>query len=283
MYVRLAFAVAAHLEPEILLVDEVLAVGDAAFQKKCLGKMGDVAREGRTIVFVSHNMAAIDQLCTKAIWLDRGRIVDEGRATDVIDRYNSSFAPEATGTFESANVTGDGNVELLSYTVTNGDGQMLPLPTTGHDVVLNVDIRVKSPIMRPASGVSIWSPGGALLTSLNTDHLGLELDSLPVGEHTVSVRLEKVPYLPGPHRVDFWVSGPGGHLYAHVEDAITFEIGDSPLYGTTLVDRGFGSVYTKIGVSIRPTDLAPLTGFSQDPGPNGHAVPVPVVQSSGHG
>jgi lipopolysaccharide transport system ATP-binding protein len=87
MYLRLAFAVAAHLEPEILLVDEVLAVGDAAFQKKCLGKMNKVAKEGRTILFVSHNMAAIANLCNKAILLQEGRSVLEGETKQVIDRY----------------------------------------------------------------------------------------------------------------------------------------------------------------------------------------------------
>src|ERR1700731_2551952 len=85
MYVRLAFAVAAHLEPEILLVDEVLAVGDASFQKKCLGKMGDVSREGRTIVFVSHNMAAVKALCQKAILMKDGVVAASGMVADVAD------------------------------------------------------------------------------------------------------------------------------------------------------------------------------------------------------
>jgi lipopolysaccharide transport system ATP-binding protein len=87
MYLRLAFAVAAHLEPEILLVDEVLAVGDAAFQKKCLGKMGDVSRQGRTIVFVSHNMTALRKLCRRAVWLDGGQVIETGDAGDVINHY----------------------------------------------------------------------------------------------------------------------------------------------------------------------------------------------------
>jgi lipopolysaccharide transport system ATP-binding protein len=87
MYVRLAFAVAAHLEPEILLVDEVLAVGDAAFQKKCLGKMGDVAKEGRTVLFVSHQMGSIAQLCTSAILLETGKISQSGPVSDVIANY----------------------------------------------------------------------------------------------------------------------------------------------------------------------------------------------------
>jgi lipopolysaccharide transport system ATP-binding protein len=281
MYVRLAFAVAAHLEQDILLVDEVLAVGDAAFQKKCMTKMGAVAREGRTIVFVSHNLAAIEQLCTTAIWLDRGQMVDQGPAGEVVGRYNASFAPEATGSFESAAVTGDGNVELLSYTVTNADGNILPLPITGHDVLINVDIRVKTPILRPASGVSVWSPGGALLTSLNTDHLGIELEPLEAGDHTVTVRLANIPYLPGPHRVDFWVSGPGGHLYAHVEDAISFEVGESALYGTTDVDRGFGCVYTKVEVSTRPADLAPILATHRPGVSNGTA--AELSQPAGHG
>jgi len=128
MYVRLAFAVAAHLEQEILLVDEVLAVGDAVFQQKCLTKMGEVAEQGRTIVLVSHNSVAIQQLCTSAIWLDGGRIVEAGTAGDVVEHYNASFAPSATGTFERSLVTGDGSVELLSYTVVNERGASLPVP-----------------------------------------------------------------------------------------------------------------------------------------------------------
>jgi lipopolysaccharide transport system ATP-binding protein len=87
MYVRLAFAVAAHLEPEILIVDEVLAVGDAGFQKKCLGKMGDVAQQGRTVLFVSHNMVAVQTLCERAIWLNQGKIASDGRSESVVRQY----------------------------------------------------------------------------------------------------------------------------------------------------------------------------------------------------
>src|SRR6202012_3581145 len=90
MYVRLAFAVAAHLEPEILVVDEVLAVGDAEFQKKCLGKMNEVSRrEGRTVLFVTHNMGIVTSLCPNVIWLDRGSICDMGPAREIIDLYMS--------------------------------------------------------------------------------------------------------------------------------------------------------------------------------------------------
>lgn len=91
MYVRLAFAVAAHLEPEILLVDEVLAVGDVAFQKKCLGKMENVAREGRTVLFVSHSMARIKELCPRCLWLDNGHIQKIGKTSSVIEAYLGNF------------------------------------------------------------------------------------------------------------------------------------------------------------------------------------------------
>jgi lipopolysaccharide transport system ATP-binding protein len=90
MYVRLAFAVAAHLEPEILIVDEVLAVGDAAFQKKCLGKMEDVGKEGRTVIFVSHQMAAIQNLCQRAIWLNQGELVNDAQTQIVVSKYLSA-------------------------------------------------------------------------------------------------------------------------------------------------------------------------------------------------
>src|SRR6476660_2885323 len=160
MYVRLAFAVAAHLEQEILIVDEVLAVGDSEFQQKCLTKMGEVADQGRTIVLVSHNLVAIEQLCTTAIWLEGGRIVQQGPAEEIVDAYNASFAPKAMGTFEDSHVSGDGSVELRSYTVLNEHGSPQPLPVTGEDVLLQVSLRVHRPIQRPAAGVSVWSPGG---------------------------------------------------------------------------------------------------------------------------
>src|SRR5258706_10564604 len=91
MYMRLAFAVAAHLEPEILLVDEVLAVGDASFQKKCLGKISDVARSGRTVLFVSHNMGAVTSLCNRCLLLENGKLVQDGPSAEVAATYQSSL------------------------------------------------------------------------------------------------------------------------------------------------------------------------------------------------
>jgi lipopolysaccharide transport system ATP-binding protein len=120
MYVRLAFAVAAHLEPEILIVDEVLAVGDAQFQKKCLGKMESAGREGRTVLFVSHNMVALKNLCEKAIWLNAGSVVANGRAEDVVTNYLDNGVPvnmhQVWGDPESA--PGNKSVRLHSVKIT---------------------------------------------------------------------------------------------------------------------------------------------------------------------
>jgi lipopolysaccharide transport system ATP-binding protein len=119
MYLRLAFAVAAHLEPEILIVDEVLAVGDASFQKKCLGKMGDVAKQGRTVLFVSHNMAAVAQLCEKVVWLEKGRTRKIGLADDVVKEYMTDAQEqiaERRWTYPG-DAPGDDRVRLLAVRV----------------------------------------------------------------------------------------------------------------------------------------------------------------------
>lgn len=114
MYVRLAFAVAAHLDPEILVVDEVLAVGDAAFQKKCLGKMGDVAGEGRTVLFVSHNMAAVATLCKNGVWLDQGQIKSHGAVNGIVQRYLSmNTQAQSRQEWDRAQAPGNEHVRLL--------------------------------------------------------------------------------------------------------------------------------------------------------------------------
>jgi len=132
MYLRLAFAVAAHLEPEILFVDEVLAVGDIGFQKKCLGKMGDVAREGRTILFVSHNMGAIRALCTRGIVLDRGRVVADTDVGSGIETYHRLSA-EAVGTEIAPGRGGIASPRLVSHAGrTIGQGEAFEVSTTIH-------------------------------------------------------------------------------------------------------------------------------------------------------
>jgi lipopolysaccharide transport system ATP-binding protein len=149
MYVRLAFAVAAHLDPEILVVDEVLAVGDAAFQRKCLGKMGEVAREeGRAVLFVSHNMVAISALCTRAVLLEQGRLTQDGAAASVVQRYLNSLETVAAAPLaDRRDRRGSGVLRFSSLAIRNttlGGG----LIRSGDDIVLELAYTSAQPSLR---------------------------------------------------------------------------------------------------------------------------------------
>jgi ABC-2 type transport system ATP-binding protein/lipopolysaccharide transport system ATP-binding protein len=141
MYLRLAFSVAAHLEPDIMVVDEVLAVGDAEFQAKCLGRMESAEREGRTILFVSHNLDAITRLCNRALWLERGTVRSMGPASEIVEAYLTS---------ESAPVTEDGlmedyhgNVALQGVRVLDGSGRMVHVLRRDQSITIEVRFSVR--------------------------------------------------------------------------------------------------------------------------------------------
>ena len=135
MYMRLAFAVAAHFETEILLVDEVLAVGDDAFQKKCLGKMGDVAKKGRTVLFVSHNMGAIEGLCTQAYLLKGGRVALYGKTDRVVSFYLTQKYQHNGNILAHCPRTGNGKVKIISFHVETSAGEVLQVATSGNPTV----------------------------------------------------------------------------------------------------------------------------------------------------
>jgi len=139
MKVRLAFAVAAHLEPEILLVDEVLAVGDAAFQKKCLGKMEDVSKEGRTVLFVSHNMGAIETLCNRAILLNQGCIEKNGQTKTVISHYLSQHYEQQENPLRNCIRTGNGKLRVIDFHLEDPSGNKVEFAQSGNPVVLAFD------------------------------------------------------------------------------------------------------------------------------------------------
>jgi lipopolysaccharide transport system ATP-binding protein len=156
MQVRLAFAVAAHLEPEILIVDEVLAVGDAAFQRKCLGKMGDVAtQEGRTVLFVSHNMAAVQSLCQKAFWLDGGKLIDQGTVRQVVQNYlQSVFVQQETPLDQRRDRSGDGSVRLKSIRIESLDADAVI--RSGSRLKISVWYQSTTEILYPNFVISIY-------------------------------------------------------------------------------------------------------------------------------
>ena len=152
MYTRLAFAVAAHLEPEILIVDEVLAVGDAKFQARCLGKMGEVASEGRTVLFVSHNMSAIANFCPQTIWMDRGRIREIGRTNEIVAHYlEDGGSNSGVVSFDPESAPGSDAVRLLGLRAKNAAGVV----TTNFATNEPVTIEVEYEMLRKAAGLRI--------------------------------------------------------------------------------------------------------------------------------
>jgi len=162
MYVRLAFAVAAHLEPEILVVDEVLAVGDSAFQKKCLGKMEDVSKRGRTVLFVSHNMGMVTRLCEQSILLERGRVVMMGSTETVVPHYLSNGASVETERIWTSEEDRPGNdkVRLRSVRATDSDGKTLGAVDIRKPVYIEIDYEVLRDVPRARIGFRLSTPDG---------------------------------------------------------------------------------------------------------------------------
>lgn len=179
MYVRLAFAVAAHLEPEILVIDEVLAVGDAQFQKKCLGKMNEVARGGRTVLFVSHNMGTIRSLCSEVIWLSKGRIETSGSSAKVVDSYLRLILDKSGSSIDVTNVqrpAGVGGRLKIRGVEFNGGMPILH----GEPLNVRIEFETAAAIYNLAFGFGFSSAEGIRVMSVDSDLLEAQRD-LPKG------------------------------------------------------------------------------------------------------
>jgi lipopolysaccharide transport system ATP-binding protein len=202
MYVRLAFAVAAHLEPEILIVDEVLAVGDAEFQKKCLGKMQEVAQgHGRTVLFVSHNMAAVQKLCTRGVLLRKGRMVMDGKTDDVVKEYLSYLSSGSETAFtDNPERSGSGAMRLTGGRILDENGQPARSLVAGRPATIELDYENVTGVRRADIFMTILNHLGTPVTNFN---LGLE-DS---GDVEVSARgtfrchIPRLPFPLGEYRV----------------------------------------------------------------------------------
>ena len=155
MRVRLAFAVAAHLEPEILLIDEVLAVGDASFQQKCLGKIGEVSRAGRTVIFVSHNAAAIESLCTRGVVMDHGRVAFDGTQSEAIDFYAASRAGLSADLATRTDRKGTGEIRVTAIEIRNATGAVTTTVRSGEDVEIALRFERRAKVLFPRLAVEL--------------------------------------------------------------------------------------------------------------------------------
>jgi len=223
MYVRLAFSVAAHLEPEILIVDEVLAVGDYQFQRKCLGKMSKVAHEGRTVIFVSHNMAAIKALCEKGIVLEQGRLALIHDVQNCVAFYEAQSVRERSANWIRSSRQAKNGLEIVQIKST----------LTGKQPVLALELQIM------LESHSHHNPAFLAIDILDSFGLGL-MQALPRlegfllatrKEHLINVTVDLPPLIPGPYLVSVWVGGHNTETLDEVKEAVAFEIHDSPTIG----------------------------------------------------
>jgi len=202
MYVRLAFAVAAHLEPEILLVDEVLAVGDINFQKKCLGKMGDVARAGRTVVLVSHQLNQIRRLCQRVIWIDAGGVRQDGPTHEVVAGYESAmFSGDRSQGLQRGQGT---RAQFLSWEIAGPKEEQPHVLSSLGPVTVNFVVELAEPISSGEQGVALFNAERQLIWARAAQNLTLES-----GVHVFSYTFPSLPLRPGAYQwqVSLWDNG----------------------------------------------------------------------------
>jgi lipopolysaccharide transport system ATP-binding protein len=241
MYVRLAFAVAAHLEPEILVVDEVLAVGDAEFQKKCLGKMDEVSRrDGRTVLFVSHNMGAMSTLCQSAIWLDAGTILRNGAVRDVIGEYLVQGSPNV-----------DSTIDLAGIPRTAGSDERLHLESIewlcdlplrhGEPVKARVHFKTRTPLTDLAIGIGFSNMNGTRLLTYETDFQDGSRPTLgEPGSYSVDVEVASLPLGPDFYLLDIGCRSGDFHGLDYVPASAQIEVVAGPKTPGSIVRRDSG-------------------------------------------
>lgn len=240
MYVRLAFAVAAHLETEVLIVDEVLAVGDVEFQKKCLGKMRDLAKgQGRTVLFVSHNMDAIQRLCSKCLLIEDGRLVANGDTASIVARYLSHRGdkprPNEWIELTQMNRSGGGQARFVAAQYSSLNEALAGHPYANGPLELCLAIESDECRTVGSLGVTLYSPSGTKLVNADTISLGQSV-TLREGRNLVKVRIHKLHLNPGTYVVGLWLANPisarrSGGEYDHIQSAFEIDVVENSAAG----------------------------------------------------
>lgn len=224
MGLRLGFAVAAHLEPEILIVDEVLAVGDAEFQKKCLGKMSSVAGEGRTVLFVSHNMAAVQSLCKRAVLLEMGSIKIDTNARDAVKLYLETGAKVNTvASLEGAKRSGNGaaQFEEVSICPLNSESS---IPKMGDDIAISLRLRCINNIGPVVVCIVIWDSFGARIIDANTGMKSVYMNLSADRYYHINFYLKNVLLRPSIYSLELYMAIENQETIDYIPEAIRFEV-----------------------------------------------------------
>jgi lipopolysaccharide transport system ATP-binding protein len=234
MYVRLAFAVAAHLEPEILIIDEVLAVGDTEFQKKCLGKMSEVSRGGRTVIFVSHNTGAVQSLCGRAILIESGRLATIGSSREVVAQYlRTSLSDSAMdGNLKELPRCGQGNVRFHRIAFLNGDGLPLDSPVTGEELRIAVEFDGADQKQQSARlGIAFYDVFDTPLFNCASETSLRESLRIGAGDKIICC-IRRLPLSAGRYKVGLFLER-NGVVEDWLQRFISFDVADGSYFGTS--------------------------------------------------
>jgi lipopolysaccharide transport system ATP-binding protein len=235
MYVRLAFSIAAHLDPDILLVDEVLSVGDQAFQDKCLGRLRESTESGRTVIFISHNMSSITSLCERGLYVRKGRIAFDGPIERTIETYlTSQHRLEGSGSLEGVERDGSGAIRFAEVTISNAEGSSEIYPDREVVVRLRFSAREKVAGHLLNLGLGINTILGQRLVTLYTRFdPAQQLKSIEVEDGTeIECRLPELPLRPGRYFMTLYLDQTGGELLDRVQNQVEFEILSADYFGT---------------------------------------------------
>jgi lipopolysaccharide transport system ATP-binding protein len=225
MYVRLAFAVAAHLEPDILVIDEVLAVGDATFQRKCIDRMTELARQGRTILFVTHNMELIPRLCDRAVHLQKGEVMQVGPAEEVTHNYLDKMLQESRGGDLSKKPrTGDGRAKFVRAEAYDDAGRPVSVQTIGNNLTIKLEIETDQTLPNVSARIALQTLHGTHIITGWTKEAGVHL-SLTPGRQKIQCRFPNVNIRPGQtFLVNLLLSNDNSAVLDSVESAIVLDV-----------------------------------------------------------
>jgi lipopolysaccharide transport system ATP-binding protein len=248
MYLRLAFAVASHLEPEILVVDEVLAVGDQGFQKRCMGRMKSVSTAGRTVIFVSHNMAAVSALCTRVVCLKNGQISGSGPVAEVVAAYyaaDSSLQPSHCR-LTAVPRRGTGEARLTGFRVLDDVGCAVDQIPVGSPVQFELAFECRERIRAPGFGIAFNTPDGRRVLRLHSGEMMGLLPQCQRGGHVVC-RVDRLMLTPGPYLITLALGNDGVDVVDYIEQCIQFDVVPADVYGTGRLPEQQSSAFIATG------------------------------------
>lgn len=235
MRLRLGFAVAAHLDPDILIIDEVLSVGDAAFQRKCLDTIEGLRAKSRMILYVSHNLASVENLCKRTIWIDHGGVRMDGATPTVIREYMGSVRASqlvlSTALAGIENRAGNGKIQFTGVEFLSREGIPLKVIRSGDAIVVRMRYCAHQPIAFPCFGFRLYTEYETMVTEVGTSHHGIYISSVDPGEGYVDLEIDFLNLMAAKYKLSLWLTDmPGQLVYDNIEHAVTFEVEGANLF-----------------------------------------------------